>query len=491
MNILKILSLAALAAAACTAGAEEEKKFSYDDFKYTICVGNGDYSKEIQERILKVIKDGYSINGQCINEGMFAAVVRRTGSPEFISELLKNGADPDLIGKNGMTALMVAVSSRKTEIAAPLLSGNFDPGARNKKGDTLLMMAFDNEDREIARRILQTVIPAGVVNEKGADGNSVLMRIAKGIISYDESVVQRLAALGADFNQISADGLPLIQESLLRKGTVRYDGKSFENYVKNGADINLANSSGENILHFMSHYHLNSYLIDYLFGLKPDINARDRYGNTPLLALFVNSDGKKEGDTRSYMQKLIKAGADVNAVNNDGMSVVIAFLIFCADHGLSIDLIDDLAKAGAKLDVRSPDGHGVLYYAAISKQRSSTAETLIKANPDINEKDPDTGMTVLMLSILAENYDFAEKIIKAGADVNIADREGRTPLMALAFHYPNESLAKKLLQAGADLNAVDKKGRRAFDYLEESFYADSEKKEEQISRLRKLFLEEQ
>ena len=63
--------------------------------------------------------------------------------------------------------------------------------------------------------------------------------------------------------------------------------------------------------------------------------------------------------------------------------------------------------------------------------------------------------------------------------------------MALAFHYPNESLAKKLLQAGADLNAVDKKGRRAFDYLEESFYADSEKKEEQISRLRKLFLEEQ
>ena len=29
--------------------------------------------------------------------------------------LLKNGADPDLIGKNGMTARMVAVSSRKTE----------------------------------------------------------------------------------------------------------------------------------------------------------------------------------------------------------------------------------------------------------------------------------------------------------------------------------------------------------------------------------------
>ena len=63
MNVFKSLVLKCLASMSMVSLAEEEKKFTYEDFRYSVCVGGGDYSKEVQEKILKIIGEGISING--------------------------------------------------------------------------------------------------------------------------------------------------------------------------------------------------------------------------------------------------------------------------------------------------------------------------------------------------------------------------------------------------------------------------------------------
>ena len=187
----------------CAADAAEEKEYTYEDFKYSVCVGRGDYSDQLKEKILAKINSGIRLDDQCFKENMFATIVRRTRSPEFISALLKAGANPDLAGADGVTARMVAVSSKELKQVEPLLTGNIDFGARLPGGDTLLLSAFDNKDQSMGQKILQQNIPADVVNAKGIDGLTLLGRIVTGQIRFDEKTVRRLAELGADFNQLA------------------------------------------------------------------------------------------------------------------------------------------------------------------------------------------------------------------------------------------------------------------------------------------------
>ncbi len=488
MNIFKPMVLLSLVSLSAVSSADEEKKFSYEDFRYSVCVGGGDYSKNVQEAILKMTGEGFAINGDCVNETLFSAITRRTYSPDFITALLKSGADPDFTGETGISARMTALFSRKADIANLFITQDCDYGRKDRSGETLLQLAFSNKYPEIAKKVLEYRIPAKVINEKGSDGNSVLGRIARGQIYFDEANVQRLAELGADFNQLSSDGLPLLQECFLKKKSLSFDEKKLNAFIKHGADVNAKNSRGENALHFMAHYRLNSRLFDYVLARNPDINAKDSLGNTPLLALYVYGD-VRDSDRGNYASKLINAGADINAVNNEGISVLMAVLLSGAASGRSDYIADNLIKAGAKTDVRSPDGHSVLFFAAINRIGSSVEKVLLEGGFDLNEKDPVTGETPLITAILAHNSSFAAKLVDAGADVNLTDSEGRTPLMALAFHYPDVSLARKILKAGGNLKSADKKGRTAFDYLEDSYHQDDDNYSDRIENLRKFFSE--
>ncbi len=490
MNFFKPMVLASLVSLSAVSSADEEKKFTYEDFRYSVCVGSGDYSKNVQEKILKMIGEGFSINGDCVNETMFSAVARRTYSPEFITALLKIGADPDFTGKTGVSARMTALSSRKPDIANLFITQDCDYGRKDRSGETLLQLAFSNRYPEIAKKVLEYSIPSSVINEKGSDGNSVLGRIARGEIYFDEANVKRLAELGADFNQLSSDGLPLLQECFLKKKkSLTHDEKKLNAFIKHGADVNAKNSRGENALHFMAHYRLYSRLYDFVLSRNPDVNAKDSLGNTPLLALYVYGDGR-ESDRGNYARKLIDAGSDINAVNNEGISVLMAALLSGAANGRSEYIAENLIKAGVKTDVRSPEGHSVLFFAAISRMGSSVEKVLLERGFDLNEKDPVTGETPLITAILAENGGFAARLVDAGADVNLTDSEGRTALMALAFHYPDLSLAKKILKAGGNLKSADKKGRTAFDYLEDSYHQDDDSYSDRIEKLRKFFSEQ-
>ena len=160
-SIIRSLFSLALLFAVSVPAAAEEPKFTYEDFKYSVCVGNGWYDKDMQAKILKYLteenggKAGKALHDDCAQDTMFSAMVRRSSSPDFLEKLLALGADPDYTGKTGYSARMAAVSLRRYQDVAPLFRGNIDFGRRNPAGDTLLMAAFSNEDPETARKLLE------------------------------------------------------------------------------------------------------------------------------------------------------------------------------------------------------------------------------------------------------------------------------------------------------------------------------------------------
>ncbi|MGH1367901.1 MAG: ankyrin repeat domain-containing protein [Maritimibacter sp.] len=82
--------------------------------------------------------------------------------------------------------------------------------------------------------------------------------------------------------------------------------------LKAGADINAANDEGHTLLHVLIEPSFLSTLIHG--GAKVD--ARDKFGRTPLMVHLTEPDGL------AFLTGFLDAGANPNAKDNDGRSVL-------------------------------------------------------------------------------------------------------------------------------------------------------------------------
>jgi serine/threonine-protein phosphatase 6 regulatory ankyrin repeat subunit B len=67
------------------------------------------------------------------------------GKTEIVKILLEKGANPDLQGKNGYTALMVASMNGHTDIVTELLNKSANPDLKNAEGKTALDLASNSD----------------------------------------------------------------------------------------------------------------------------------------------------------------------------------------------------------------------------------------------------------------------------------------------------------------------------------------------------------
>ena len=153
---------------------------------------------------------------------------------------------------------------------------------------------------------------------------------------------------------------------------------------------------------------------EFLWNIGIDVNFRCLYCGPPLL-------GAAYADQRSFMQKLIAAGASVNNVSTDG-SVALNF--------------------------------------ARSKE---CTELLIHEGADVNLKDH-YGETPLHYAVQHASTDCSVSLILAGADVNARCGKGETPLMKAAS-IGNLQILELLLEKGTDVNAFDSLGKNALYHV--------------------------
>ena len=210
--------------------------------------------------------------------------------------------------------------------------------------------------------------------------------------------------------------------------------KEIKELVKLGADVDDRDDYFQRtFLHEACYTYRNIELVKTLIDNCADVNARDKYNNTPLhLAL-------KQGFNMELVNTLIDKGADVNARNNDGYTPL---LLALTKYGLYYFNI--LLNSGADVNARYKDYNTLLH--------------LLCKNDDI-----------IRAAGMNGNIELANILINKGADINARDKYQNTPLH-MACKNGNIELANILINKGADINAENALEESPFDYIDLNDY---------------------
>ena len=171
-----------------------------------------------------------------------------------------------------------------------------------------------------------------------------------------------------------------------------------------------------------------------------DVNMRDSYNRTPLhVATFRKN--------RDAITALVKAGADINATENDRYDAVTIASV--ADDVGTLRMLLQLG-ASAKQVTSRYDGTALI--AAAHLGHDLVVKMLIDAGAPLDHVN-NLGWTALIESIVLGNggprhIETLRALVHAKANVNIADRNGQTPL-ALAKAKRFTAMVQILEKAGA------------------------------------------
>ncbi len=177
------------------------------------------------------------------------------------------------------------------------------------------------------------------------------------------------------------------------------------------------------------------------FGLSAGLRAA--------AAADTVADAAMQGD-RATVRALLKQGADVNAVQGDGLTA----LHWAARKG-DAELASTLVLAGANVQATTRLGAYTPLHMAAEAGSAGVVKALVTGGADVNAATL-AGTTPLMLAAAAGDVESIKALVQAGANVNARETERHhTPLMFAAS--ANRVAAVKLLLArGADPNAGTK-----------------------------------
>ncbi len=183
--------------------------------------------------------------------------------------------------------------------------------------------------------------------------------------------------------------------------------------------------------------------VNRLIAAGANVNAADKKGITVLMDAVIKGNSAR-------IDRLIAVGANVNTAAKDGTTA----LMFAARSGNS-SRIDRLIAVGANVNAAAKDGTTALMFAA-RFGNLAVIEPLISAGANVNAADK-LGMTALCMAVANGNLAMHDRLISVGANVNAADKDGRTALMwAVKFGPP--AMLDRLISVGANVNAADKHG---------------------------------
>lgn len=113
-----------------------------------------------------------------------------------------------------------------------------------------------------------------------------------------------------------------------------------------------------------------------------------------------------------------------------------------------------LLKAGADVNASQGDGMTALHWAATNGDAAMT-QMLLAAGANVRATTRLGGITALHLATEGGQAQVAAALMAAGAEPNLATATGATPLL-LAARSGNAETVRRLVEVGADLNAKEK-----------------------------------
>lgn len=231
--------------------------------------------------------------------------------------------------------------------------------------DTDVMSALKYATKYGCEKLVRLLLEKGAdVNEPSDWGNTVLhIAAARG----HKSIIQTLLDAGADLvvggRQVSA-----IDDART--------GSEAAKILLEAAPVNLRDYVERTPLHMAMGKYNHEPLIRSLLDKGADVNAKERWGNTPLHIELTLPDCKV-----GIVSLLIERGADVNATDSHSWTPLHGLVRrMCIDterSGVEEDITRLMLKAGANPRIKDRSGKTVIDYAeATSGERSSVINVL-------------------------------------------------------------------------------------------------------------------
>ena len=247
----------------------------------------------------------------------------REGRLEAARLLLDAGADVNAREANGISPLVMAITNRHTPVAALLLARGADPNAADWWGRTPLWSAVDMRNLDLDSRTFENGVERGPVLElidaliaKGADVNARVKEFPP-----QRRFMMPLGSLAwVDFTGQT----PFVRAALSA------DVPLMKLLLSKGADPNIATFNGTTAL-------MAAAGVNWVIG--------QTYSESP--AMYLEA-----------VKLCLELGGDVNAVNAMGLAAVHG----AANRG-SDDIIELLARNGARLDVKDKEGRTPMTWA--------------------------------------------------------------------------------------------------------------------------------
>jgi ankyrin repeat protein len=230
------------------------------------------------------------------------------------------------------------------------------------------------------------------------------------------------------------------------------------NLLASGVDVNTVDRFGHTLLHLAA---ANDYVEDermlaLLIAAGANVTARDQGGNTPchFAAQNIFCVYAMQQFTQLHQQSL----CDIDAACNAGYTPCI--LAAVTKNNAVLEL---LIRAGANVHAVANDGMTALS-VALQNDDAKSVELLVDANVDVvNTVDLVDGMTTLHLASQWRNHRLIAKLLAAGAHVNATNNYGETPchMVPCVSKASAEDAVRSmalLIDAGADVNAANRDG---------------------------------
>lgn len=291
---------------------------------------------------------------------------------EIMGLLLECGADANLSGQSGQTALMEANSAAKVKL---LVAHGAQLNTRDEEGETALIHAADRGDVEVVEALLQAGADASVRDAKGA---TALMRALEEVPDYkiarsEELPKRRLAVArvlmtpnAGDVNAQNENG-----ETLLMRAASLGDTEIVKLLLARGADVNRTDVFGNTAAVF-AYEKDNVAIQELLKKAKPHRQTLNAF----LRAAIEKKDSAK-------VKELLAKGADANyeyAIDYSHKDIKRTVLILAAkvDDPATVQM---LLAAGANPNAKGliyGSEHGLEYGTALEAAKSPAVITLLQ-----------------------------------------------------------------------------------------------------------------
>jgi len=420
----------------------------------------------------------------------------RTRNYERLRKFIREYNGISIVSAAGCTALHAAAEEGDVEAVRILIDAGADVNARMRHGKTPLHLAAafgeacDPMDRDADRRALRTRRNRRRRRCRDAGIAKILMEIIKEkepeLISFVEPfdpvpeeempalfvnaveflskptlVLHEFVSRGIDLDRLE----PNLAEQL--RGNPRFL-RVVELLLDNGADVAGADDAKTPVLRGTVEWGTPE-MVELLIKRGANPNALDSAGSslieialerclTGIADVLLKHVAAFDPNANEQLHAaaanarlnvllwLLDQGADINAGNKNGDSA----LHVAAGH---TEVFTALLARGANAHTRNNCGESVLHAAA---PWHSCLEMVLPLGLPIDEQN-EKGRTALHLAANSGNVDSVKMLLRAGASINVQDHAGGTPLQ-VAANSGNVDSAKMLLRAGASVNVQDHTG---------------------------------